>query len=204
MTPTCATACIVCDIDGFNGRHEGADGGVLPDGFCTNTVHNGRWIAFQAGSVNLEVEVTATDCRLNNNSGLEVGIYRGDNCSNFELVSECFGSASAIRPDETQVFVNTVPLIIGQHYFIAMDGARGDNCDWLFTVLSGSTAIPEITDTPPITGPNEFGCDSSVERFSIPSLRGARFYDWTLDGEIQDTQDSSRTMCYPKKCLHRW
>lgn len=190
MTPTCETACIVCDIDGFNGSHLGSDGGVLPDGFCTNTVHNARWIAFQAGSENLRIEVTALDCRLNNDSGLEMGIYKEDNCSNFQLVSECFGAGDAIRPDETKIFTTTEPLVIGQHYYIAMDGARGDNCDWLFSVLEGSTAIPEITNTPEISGPSVFGCNSPEQRFSIPSLRGAVFYDWILDGIPQSSQSS--------------
>ncbi|MBV6654274.1 MAG: hypothetical protein KI786_10985, partial [Mameliella sp.] len=69
MTPTCAEACVICDIDGFTGRHESEIPGVLPDDFCTFIVHNAQWIAFQAGSTDLSIELSVSGCTLGN--GLE-------------------------------------------------------------------------------------------------------------------------------------
>ena len=58
MTPTCLEACIICDIDGFTGRHQSDVVGSLPDDFCTLVVHNAQWIAFQAASVDLRIRMT--------------------------------------------------------------------------------------------------------------------------------------------------
>ena len=40
MTSFCVDACIVCDIDGFQGRHESEVVGEAPDGFCTIIVYH--------------------------------------------------------------------------------------------------------------------------------------------------------------------
>jgi len=95
MTSLCEDACIICDIDGFTGRHDSNVPGVLPDGFCTNRVHNGQWISFIAGSENLVVDLAVSNCVLAN-SGLEIAIYEGIDCQNFRLVSDCFGAFNAI------------------------------------------------------------------------------------------------------------
>ena len=80
MTPTCAEACIICDIDGFTGRHESDVVGVLPDDFCTVVVHNAQWIAFQAASTDLTIRLTVSNCERGN--GLELAIYKSDDCQN--------------------------------------------------------------------------------------------------------------------------
>lgn len=32
-------------------------------------------------------------------------------------------------------------LVIGQYYYLVMDGVFGDNCDWIFIVLEGSIVV---------------------------------------------------------------
>ena len=117
MTPTCQEACIICDIDGFTGRNSSFLKGVAPPGFCTGTVHNIQWIAFIAGTVDLTLEVTVSNC--NSGAGLEIGIYKSNDCKTFQLVSECDGD---VRENTTRIFKNTVPLIVGQHYYFVIDG----------------------------------------------------------------------------------
>ncbi len=92
MTPLCADACIICDIDGFTGVNNGGASGEAPPGFCTSTVHNGRWIAFIAGSEDLVIELSVANCQDTPPEGLELGIYEGNNCDNFNLITECDGS----------------------------------------------------------------------------------------------------------------
>jgi len=91
MTSLCEDACIICDIDGFTGRHESNVAGVLPDDFCTIVVHNGQWIAFIAGSERLVIDIAVSNCTTIN-SGLEIGIYEGIDCQNFRRVSNCNGA----------------------------------------------------------------------------------------------------------------
>ena len=100
-------ACIICDIDGFTGRHDANIVGEAPPGFageCTFVAHNMQWIAFIAGSVELSVEMSVSNCDMN--LGLEFGLYKGDNCENFERISNCFGGAAGIvEPGESGVNV---------------------------------------------------------------------------------------------------
>ena len=94
MTSTCDQACIICDIDGFTGRNTGSSAGEAPPGFCTFIVHNGRWIAFIAGSTNLKVQLSVDNCEMG--SGLELAIYEGDECSNFNQISNCRGGTNPV------------------------------------------------------------------------------------------------------------
>ncbi len=180
MTSLCEDACIVCDIDGFTGRHEGDIQNTLPDGFCTNVQHNGQWIAFIAGSIDLAIELTTSNCDLN--VGLEIGIYESFDCVTHRLVSQCFGAMSSISPGVPTVFNNTVPLVIGQYYYLAMDGGFGDNCDWSFKVVEGSTQVVPLTETSPIEGVTTT-CPDLLQSYITTPEEGATIFDWTLDGQ---------------------
>jgi len=120
MTSTCVEACIICDIDGFKGRNDQMIGGEAPEGFCTTTVHNGQWIAFIAGSEDLSIRLDVSNCRTG--AGLEVAIYEGIGCDNFEMVSNCNGN---VRVNTSETFTTTKKLTIGQYYYLVMDGAIG-------------------------------------------------------------------------------
>lgn len=177
MTPFCEEACIICSIDGFQGRHESDVRGVLPDDFCTTFVHNGQWIAFIAGSVDLTIDITVSNCTFNN-AGLEIGIYEGIDCQNFRRVSNCNTNA---RPGQTHRLQTNTPLTIGQYYFIAMDGSGGDNCNWLFTVIEGSTEANPLTTSGVIEG-DFTTCPNTTTEYSVESEVGATIFEWTLDG----------------------
>jgi gliding motility-associated-like protein len=176
MTSFCAEACVICDIDGYTGINSDPEQGQAPDGFCTTTVHHMQWIAFIAGSIDLTITVTATNC--NSGFGLEVGIYESLDCENFNLVSNCDGD---IQEGQTGVFSNSVPLTIGQYYYFVMDGNHGDVCNYTIHVTEGSTMVPPLPPAGPVEGPAEV-CVSDSASFSIPEITGANFYRWTVDG----------------------
>ena len=182
MTPTCIEACIICDIDGFQGRHESSIVGSLPDDFCTFVVHNGQWIAFQAASVNLRIRINVSNCELNR--GLELALYRSLDCNNFQIISNCFGgfNGNPISTGESGIVENTIPLVIGQFYYLAMDGGAGDNCDWEFTVLEGDTQVSPLSFTAPIQGASII-CPQVMQEYSTEPELGAVLFDWTLNGQ---------------------
>ncbi len=186
MTSTCVEACLICDIDGFTGRHESDVPGTLPDDFCTLIVHNAQWIAFQAASTDLTIRLSVSNCDLN--FGLEMGIYAGNNCGNFNLISECRGRATPVAPGNSFDFTNNEPLIIGQYYYLAMDGNRGDNCNWTLEVLEGSTEIQPLGSTPPIDGFTSI-CPGVNYAYSIEPSEGMILFDWELNGELLSTSD---------------
>ena len=183
MTSFCADACIICDIDGFTGRHEADVVGEAPPGFageCTFVAHNMQWIAFIAGSENLRVNMAVSNCE--SNFGLEFGLYKGIDCDNFARISNCFGGMTSIGPGESGTIENTEPLIIGQYYYLVMDGGFGDNCDWTFTVLDGNTRVESLPSSGEITG--NFDTCPDVERiYTVDAPVSATEFKWELDGQ---------------------
>jgi gliding motility-associated-like protein len=176
MTPFCADACIICDINGFTGVNDEGVTGQAPPGFCTNTVHHMQWIGFIAGSTNLTLSVTVFDCQ--NNGGLEVGIYKSLDCQTFQAVSNCDGN---IPPNTTQNFTNTVPLTVGQYYFFVMDGNQNDVCHYTIKVVNGSTQVMPLANSGNIIGP-ETVCINSPEDYTVSLPPGAAHFYWTLNG----------------------
>ena len=194
MTSICGSACVICDIDGFSGRHESAIPGTAPVDFCTFVVHNAQWIAFIAGSENLTIEIVTSNCE--QNLGLEVGIYEGIDCSNFRAVSTCLGGTNTpITPGAPRQISNTVPLVIGQYYYLIMDGAFGDNCDWTLEVITGSTQADPLVEPPLIEGPLE-ACPEVAATYWTPGLEGGTNYSWTLDG-VEISQTDSVEISWP-------
>ena len=188
MTSFCEDACIICDIDGFTGRHESNMSGMAPFGFCTVVVHNAQWIAFIAGSVDLSIEIRVSNCQ--QGFGLEVGLYEGIDCQNFRMVSECWGGTNIpVGEGTARVFSNTEPLVIGQYYYLVMDGAFGDNCDWTFNVLEGSTQVAPLMEAPLIEGPTNT-CPEVISTYTTPGVEGGTEFSWTLNGVEVSTVDS--------------
>jgi len=181
MTPLCADACIICDIDGFTGINNGGSAGEAPPGFCTFIVHNARWVAFQAGSENISILLSVSNCQMGN--GLELAIYESTDCESFQLVSNCRGGFAPVPEGSSGTFENTEPLTVGQYYYIVMDGNGGDVCNWTFTVLEGSTQVAPLENSGTISG-DLYVCPDAVRTYATTEVAGATIYEWTLDGQF--------------------
>ncbi|MCC7504693.1 MAG: gliding motility-associated C-terminal domain-containing protein [Saprospiraceae bacterium] len=175
MTSTCAPACVICDIDGFTGINNSTIQGQAPPGFCTTVVHHMQWIAFIAGSTNLTLSVEVFNCQ--DGPGLEIGIYQGINCQNFQLVSNC---NTDVQNNTTAVFTNTVPLVVGQYYYFVMDGNQGDICNYTIHVLEGSTAVDPLFSSGDIQGP--FETCPGQKSYTATGVTGATEFNWMVDG----------------------
>lgn len=191
MTPLCAEACIICDINGFNGRHDSDVAGEAPDDFCTFFVHNAQWIAFIAGSANLSVEIQVSNCDMG--GGLEIAIYESLDCESFTLVSNCFGAQSAVSEGSSGIVTVNTPLTIGQYYYIVMDGQMGDNCDWTLNVIDGDTQVDPLTTSGNITGALDV-CPGISTTYETEAEEGATIFDWTLNGQSVQGNGSNTTI----------
>lgn len=176
MTPLCADACIICDINGFTGTNDAGIQGQAPPGFCTGTVHHMQWIGFIAGSTNLTLSISVFNCQTG--SGLEVGIYKSLDCQTFQLVTNCDGDIPA---NTTQNFTNIVPLTIGQYYYFVMDGNADDVCSYTIHVISGSTQVMPLANSGTIVGP-ETACINTPNDYTVSLPPGAAHFYWTLNG----------------------
>ncbi|MCR9290176.1 MAG: gliding motility-associated C-terminal domain-containing protein [Bacteroidetes bacterium] len=178
MGTTCQAACIICDINGFSGNNPGNTGGIPPPGYCTAVVHSAEWLGFIAGSTNLTLEFAVSNCTAGGGNGLEAAIYEGIDCQNFMLVSNC---ETAIF-NNTSVFIsNTIPLTIGQYYWLVVDSNGGNACDYDITVTAGSTQVPPLSSTGPILG-DLTACPGATIDYQTTTVFGGSDYDWTLNG----------------------
>ncbi len=191
MTSTCADACVICDIDGFTGRNDLSTQGQGFNGFCTTQFNLMSYIAFIAGTEDLQIEVTVTNCT--GPLGLEVGLFESFDCQNFEPVSFC---DTDVAPNTTVTFTNTVPLVVGQHYYLVMDGSNGTICDWTFNVISGSTAVGNLTTSGVISG-NLETCSNFPTTYSTTGDVGAALFFWTIDGVTQLATTQSVDLTFP-------
>ncbi len=201
MTSFCLDACVVCDIDGFTGINDSNISGEAPSDFCTSTVHNAQWIAFRAASTNLTLQVSVSNCAsggVGSYTGLEVAIYESQDCENFQLISNCDGD---IPPGTSQNFTTIVPLEIGQYYYFVMDGNDGDICTYVIDVISGSTQVPLLSSTGPITGVFD-ACPGSTLTYTTPYLPAATIYEWKVNGNVVG-QDTSLTYTWPSEGIYQ-
>lgn len=195
MTSTCLEACIICDIDGFTGRHDSNVQGEAPSDFCTFIVHNAQWIAFQAGSTDLSVQMAVSNC--SGGFGLEMAIYEAIDCENFNLVSNCLGGmTNTIQQGSTGTITTNEPLVIGQYYYLVMDGGGGDNCDWTLTVLEGSTQVEPLMTSGSIFG--DFSvCPELVQQYIVDAPTGAAEFEWTVNNQLIPSDNDTIEYQFP-------
>ncbi|HQX44219.1 MAG TPA: gliding motility-associated C-terminal domain-containing protein, partial [Saprospiraceae bacterium] len=176
MTPTCAEACLICDINGFTGRNTSTLPGELPPDFCTTVKHNGQWIAFMASSTNLKLNLAVSNCV--RSDGLEVGLYESTDCKKFTRISNCDGD---VLENTSTTLTITKNLVIGNYYYLVIDGNRGDICDYKVTIVEGSTKVSPLSFSGDITGPLEI-CQGIQQEYQVSPVNGAAWQQWTLDG----------------------
>lgn len=191
MASTCLDACVVCDIDGFTGTNNLEIQGQTFPGFCTTIFHNMSYIAFIAGTENLTISVTVTNCTIDR--GVEIGIFESFDCETFTAVTDC---NTDVAPNATATFSNLVPLVIGQHYYLIMDGSMGDICDWTFNVIEGSTVVGDLTTSGIIEGPEE-RCPGLSTTYSTTGEVGANLFYWTVNGVSQNSVTPAIDITFP-------
>lgn len=185
MTPTCLEACLICDIHGFTGRNTSTLPGELPSDFCTTVKHNGQWIAFMASSASLKLRLSVYNCV--RGDGLEVGLYESVDCRSFKRISNCDGD---VNENSSTLLTTITNLIVGNYYYLVIDGNRGDICDYRVSIEAGSTKIPTLTTSGTISGPINV-CQGAEENYSVSSVPGAVWQKWFLDG-VELTQSSTQ------------
>ena len=175
----CPDAPVLCEnIDGYcatvNNNNVSQDFPGCPDPW---TLNNDEWFAFFAGTTTIELQITPSNCQNANNQGLQGGIY--SDCSDLENSSmdlQCPCTEDPFNLFSTQ-------FVVGQIYWLVIDGCGGNVCDYTVSVLQGST-VPFPPDDPgPITGPEDV-CVNETEAYSILPPNGATIYNWTLDPSL--------------------
>jgi gliding motility-associated-like protein len=195
-TYTCPEAPIVCDLNYFCSE--------MPVSISPMNVYlcnylisldNPHWFSFIATSNIVTVTVNPTNCIRGNLPllGLQGGIV--SECpphqSNefFQNVGDCVNDPCAT----TEFTIGTGGnFIIGQQYWIMLDGCAGSICDYQITHTQGIT-VPYLQDPTVITGP-EIICPGGTGIFTVDDpLFGTTFY-WAVDGIV--VTSIGRTLWY--------
>jgi len=129
----CSGAPLVgCNLDGYVGSSASYTASTQPFGFC-GIVENNQFLSFYADESPIQIQITPYNCT--NNEGLQAVIYQTTDCNTLSPVSNCssFGY-------ENDLLVEVNPAVVGDLYYLMIDGFEGDVCDFSISVLSGITS----------------------------------------------------------------
>lgn len=180
----CQAACAVCDISVLNGISFNS-GSWTPDHVdqlsynCNDidvVMNNNGWVGFVANSTTLELQVTYSNCTGGNSGvGMQALIVESSDCQNFVLKA-CKGDASP-EPDDTYNLVAN-GLVVGQSYYLVLDGYAGSVCDVSVEVIQGG-GTPQVGSPSQFTGPTSI-CPGETVTYTYGPVDNASVSSWVL------------------------
>jgi len=143
-------------------------------------LNNPHWFGFIATSNNVVVTISPSNCNtIGNFSGLQGAIVT--TCPtgvNYETIGNCVATPCATTPFTLQ----SNQFVVGQQYYILLDGCAGSQCDYQVTVASG-LEIPSLEGQSPtsatLSGSN-IVCPGEELTVTITNEILANNYEWTL------------------------
>ncbi len=132
-------------------------------------IDNNSWIKFTAASTSASFSVTVGDCWM---GGCKAGIQM----QIFSAVSACttFTPVSDFRQSASTFSITANSLVVGQDYYVMVDGWGGDICNYSIQALTG-VVLPGITAVPSTI------CAGKTTTLTAPN--GASSYNWEPTGE---------------------
>lgn len=179
-------ACVICsleDVDNYSGNTAGFTPTTVPGAFC-GSVENNQWIAFVAPQTSVTFDFNVSGCSgTPMGSGIQVEVYSSTNCTTqFTSVSNCWSTGVAGFGT-----ITATPLVVGQTYYMMIDGWAGDICNFDIDVTDppggGGGSTGTIDPVGPISGVLEV-CPGAFGPYSIDPVGGASTYEWTITPAI--------------------
>jgi len=173
---TCPEAPILCpDLDGYCATINNIN---VPQPFpcCSGAwiLNNDEWFAFFAGTTTITIEIVPQNCTDGDQMGLQGGIYdacpMNGGCNAMDVQCSCI---------EDPFILTSNNYVVGEVYWIVLDGCNGNVCDYTINVLEGSTVGFAPPNPGAISGTNAV-CQGITTSYSIALVNGATTYNWTL------------------------
>ncbi|MEZ4961500.1 MAG: hypothetical protein R2830_16855 [Saprospiraceae bacterium] len=163
----CSLAPLLCgNIDGYCGTLA-TNNVQQPFPGCPSWVlNNDGWLKFVAGSTAMTIQVTPSNCSGGNFSGMQGGIY--GSCISQIMDLQCMCTLLPFQ-------LNANNFVVGQEYYLVLDGCAGDVCDFEIDLLAGST-LPIMPGQ--ISG-DTLVCPGVVSHYTVPSNPSTTF-TWSL------------------------
>ncbi|MDO8368986.1 MAG: gliding motility-associated C-terminal domain-containing protein [Saprospiraceae bacterium] len=174
--PNAQDACILPDpsyLDCYFGATFTSTPVSLPPSWCS-TVENNHFFAFTADAATEIFDMCTYGCA--QGGAIQAAVLSTADCINFQFVSPCLGN---IQSGTCQDLIAS-NLVIGQTYYLMIDGSAGALCDYSINGVN-----------PTINGPNSAPCLPSnlLSNYTTNTLS-----NWTIDpptaGVIQGSANS--------------
>jgi hypothetical protein len=161
---------LICNLNGYCGTTStyygedtpynlvgGGDCSTGPDDFIFGgTIENNSWLSFIANATSASFNFTISNC--GSGSGLQLAVLGFDG-TNFSLKSACSTTDGSQTGNTT---LSASGLVIGETYYIMIDGSAGSTCDY---VVSANTGVITVN-----AGPDQTLCANSTTLAASTSL----------------------------------
>ena len=148
---------------------------------CDVQINNNSWLQFTASNTVATLTVNITNCFIGSypSGGIQMQIFSaGSACCSYTPVSD-------FKEGSSQLTITANNLIIGNNYYLMIDGFAGDICSYSISATAG-------VQFPGITTANSTICAGQTITLNGPA--GASAYDWLPGG--QTTQNITVTPAY--------
>lgn len=195
VTPSdfCNPDIIVCELTNYCSTMTPYDGMSTPVSICNSNISldNPTWFGFIATSSTVTIEVTPSGCLPSptnpENSGMQLAIVNGcpDGTNNYPTIGNCFSMCTT-----SPATVSSNNFVVGQQYYLLLDGCSGSVCDYQITLAEG-IQFPNLEDAPDqfdmgvlsLDGPFT-ACPGEVVTVSVVGDIFANNFNWILDSSI--------------------
>ncbi len=141
----CISATPICNLGGYCGTTSGwytrgteaasIDGDTATATPFCGTTHNNSWLSFIASTTSAAFDITSSNCS-DPSQGIQAVIFETNDCSTFtRKSSKCFAN------EKGNFTLEANALTIGKKYYIMVDGAFGNDCNYTILAKSGVQTI---------------------------------------------------------------
>ncbi len=163
----CLAATPICNLNGYCGSTSSCyTASQVPAGFC-GSVENNSWLSFVASATSATFDITVGNCL--NSQGIQMEVYSTTNCVSFTSFSNCWNPGV-----ETNGTITATPLVIGNTYYLMIDGYAGDVCDYSISATAGVLTVSASASPATI-------CQGSSTTLTATAT-GATSYSWAPGG----------------------
>lgn len=200
----CAEACVLCDLNGLSRK-------INKNNFIATTDINchfgvGDIFAFVAMSEYLKIEVEVQDCITESRGDISYLSFRGYQDPDRTCLDDEFGidisiifpcdnervhnSRQWIAPNSRKEFENSVPLVVGEIYYIEFGAEEKSDCSYRVKILEGNTKVPELINIFTLT-PTDLPCLGETIVYEVQDMIPITQYLFTLNGDTISTTDTA-------------
>lgn len=171
----CSNAPIICQLDGYCSTTPDIPNIIdQPNTFC-GSPQNVQWIAFIADTTSIILDIEVGTCiGTSSGNGMQVLVF-----------SECEGSWPTVSNCLYQIFPNSTSqllmnnLVVGDIYYMMIDGFSGDVCDYTIHEVQGSTNMSSSINIPDAGPDQTFICTPITLDGSNSTIDANSTFEWT-------------------------